>query len=238
MCEAAWAEIEIFMKKSLFYRLATILMCMVMMPCAFAQKKTIVVTPENAKIFVNGSEVGTGTYTVKFNRNTDFFMLRFEAPGYLTRSVKLMKDNPNKTVSYTLYEDEAEKNSIGEESGVLANKWFDVTCREDMTEDKIWKRLMNIAVNNFEDIEIRDKDAGWIKTGWKVTRFSSQTVRTRLEIRVSFSDEEHISYKVRLTSEIKDSDCRGSNCYVKYDRLLKKYESVIQELTTSIGSNI
>ncbi len=67
----------------------------------------MVVEPQNAKIFVNGSEVGSGSYTLKFDRRTDFYMLRFEAPGYLDRSVKLYKNNPQNTVSYTLLVDEA-----------------------------------------------------------------------------------------------------------------------------------
>lgn len=167
-------------------------------------------------------------------------MLRFEAPGYLDRSVKLFKNNPSKTISYTLQVDEAEKNSVGgdSEAGEIANKWFDVTCREGMTEDVIWKRLMNIAVNNFDEVEVRDKDAGWIRTQWVVTKFPEQSVRTRLEIRLSFSGEGNISYRVRLESQIKDSDCYGNNCYVKYDRILKKYVDVIQQLTTTVGSNL
>lgn len=228
------------MKKILSLRRIALMLCAVASLGAMAQKKTVIVEPDNAKIFVNGSEVASGTYTLKFDRNTDFFVLRFEAPGYLDRTVRLHKDNPQKTISYKLEVDEAEKNSIGgdSESGDLANKWFDVTCRDGMTEDVIWKRLMSIAVNNFENIEVRDKDAGWIKTGWVVTRFPSQSVRTRLEVRMSFTGDGNISYRVRLDSQIKDNDCAGTNCYVKYDRLLTKYANVVQELTTSVGSNL
>ncbi|MDE5595938.1 MAG: hypothetical protein K2I89_10260, partial [Muribaculaceae bacterium] len=98
--------------------------------------------------------------------------------------------------------------------------------------------LMNIAINNFDQVEVRDKDAGWIRTQWVSTKFPEQTVRTRLEIRLSFSGDGKISYRVRLESEIKDADCRGSNCFVKYDRVLKKYVDVIQQLTTTVGSNL
>ena len=97
---------------------------------------------------------------------------------------------------------------------------------------------MSIAVNNFDNIEVRDKDAGWIKTGWVITKFPDQVVRTRLEVRMSFVGDGRISYRVRLDSQIKDGDCRGNNCYVKYDRLLTKYSDVIQQLTTSVGSDI
>lgn len=229
------------MKKIFARRFIVFVLCaLVGFGIVSAQKKTIIVEPETAKIFVNGSEVGSGSYTLKFDRKTDFYMLRFEAPGYLDRSVKLYKSNPNNTISYKLQVDEAEKNSIGgeSESGEIANRWFDVTCREGLTEDVIWKRLMNIAVTNFDDIEIRDKDAGWIKTNWVTTSFPQQVVRTRLEVRMSFSGDGRISYRVRLDSQIKDRDCRGSNCYVKYDRLLTKYADIVQQLTTTVGSNL
>jgi len=49
-------------------------------------------------------------------------MLKFEAPGYITKEVKLLKNNPNKTIAYKLWEDETEKNSIGREMGDFANK--------------------------------------------------------------------------------------------------------------------
>ncbi|MDE7334708.1 MAG: hypothetical protein K2N10_00155 [Muribaculaceae bacterium] len=228
------------MKLSTGLRALALSVCAIGAISALAQKKTIIVQPETAKIFVNGSEVGTGAYTLKFNRNTDFFMLRFEAPGYLDRSVKLFKDNPNKTISYSLVVDEAEKNSVGgdTEAGEMANKWFDVTCRDGLTEDIVWKRLMNIAVNNFEQIEVRDKDAGWIRTQWISTKFPEQVVRTRLEVRMSFMGDGKLTYRVRLESQIKDRDCGGNNCFVKYDRVLKKYVDVIQQLTTTVGSNL
>lgn len=208
--------------------------------CAYAQsKKVVYVVPETAKIYYNGAEVGNGSYTVKFGRHDDFVNLKFEAPGYITKSVKLFKNNPKKTVSYELFVDEAEMNSVGAGEGMdLANKFFTVTCKKGMEEDVVWKRLMNIAVSNFENVEVRDKAAGWIRTAWVKSSFLYQTVRTRLEIQLQFTGEDELAYRVRLSSEIADRDC-GSNdqCFMKYDRVLKKYEQVISELQTSLGSN-
>lgn len=207
--------------------------------CVNAQSKVVHVIPETAKIFYNGAEVGNGSYTVKFGRHDDFVMLKFEAPGYITKKVKLFKNNPKKTVSYELFVDEAERNSIGAGEGMdLANKYFTVTCKKGMDEDVVWKRLMNIAVSNFENVEVRDKAAGWIRSAWIKSSFLYQTVRTRLEIQLQFTGEEELAYKVRISSEIADKDCGASDqCFVKYDRVLKKYEQVISELQTSLGSN-
>ena len=210
----------------------------------FAAKnvKTIHVTPENAKIFINGQEVGNGTYTYKFDKHTDFVVLKFEAPGYITRkNIRLLKDNPKETVAYTLYEDEALKQSVGSNDGVdIANKWMTITCKKGMTEDKVWRRLMNVAVDNFENVEVRDKAAGWIKTAWKDTNFESgQTVRTRLEVRIvsGGEDEEELSYKIRVSSEIKETDCMGDQCYEKFPRVLRKFYDVLNDMQNSLGAN-
>ena len=209
--------------------------------CAIQKpKKTVYVIPENAKIFYNGHEVGNGTYDVVFDNDEDFAVLKFESPGYITRTVKLFKNNPNNTVAYTLNVDEAMLGSVGADEGVdVANKFFTITCKKDMDQDIVWKRLMNIAVRYFENIEVRDQNAGWIKTAWETTPFLYQVVRTRLEIQLQFTDADQLSYRVRLSSEIADKDCGlYDQCFVKYERILKKYEQVISELQTSLGSNL
>lgn len=226
------------MKKLLF--LSVVLFCAVTLS---AKKivKTVHITPDKATIYLNGSEVGNGTYDIVFPKNADFVVLKFECPGYLTKQVKLMKDNPKSTISYRLREDDAIMNSIGSGEGVdMANKWMQITCKKGMTEDKVWRRLMSVAVDNFENLEVRDKQAGWIKTAWKETTFESgQTVRTRLEVRIVIGgDDEELSYKIRVSSEIKDEpDCFGEQCYVKYPRVLRKFYDILTDLQNSLGAN-
>ena len=216
--------------------LILLLLCMVGTTSWAAKKMTINVIPETAKIFIDGQLVNTGTYQVKFDKNTDFYVVKVEAPGYITRTYRLLKSDPKSTVLYTLPEDEAMLASIGNDDGVdIANKWFDVTCRKGLTDDQIWKRLMSVCTNYFDNIEVRDKSAGWIKSSWRLSKFKYQTVRTRLEIRMSFTDEDVVSYRVRISVQIKDNDCRGENCFKSYERVLRTFEPMIQELQTSVG---
>lgn len=204
--------------------------------------KTVHVTPDNAVIYLNGNEVGNGSYDINFDKRTEFVVLKFEAPGYISKTVRLMKDNPKETIAYTLQQDEAVKNSIGSSDGVdMANKWMQITCKKGMTEDKVWRRMMAVAVDNFENLEVRDKAAGWIKTAWKETYFESgQTVRTRLEVRlvIGGDNEDEMSYKIRVSSELKDDpDCYGEQCYEKFPRVLRKYYDVLNDLQNSLGAN-
>ncbi len=201
-----------------------------------AKKITINVIPETANIYVDGQMVGTGRYQVKFDKNTDFYVIKLEAPGYITRTYRLLKDNPKSTILYQLPEDEALAASTGSEDGIeMANKWHEIICRKGMSEATVWKRLMSVCTNYFDNIEVRDKTAGWIKTSWRVTKFKYQTVRTRLEIRMSFLDDDVLSYKVRISSQIKDKDCNTEQCYKNFDRVLRTFEPMIQELQTTVG---
>ncbi|MDE5812278.1 MAG: hypothetical protein K2H61_08270 [Muribaculaceae bacterium] len=202
-----------------------------------AKKITINVIPETAKIYIDGQLVGTGSYKVEFKKDNDFFVVKVQDDGYITRTFRLLKSNPNNTVLYTLPEDEAYLASTGGEDGMdLANKWFDVTCRKGLTEDVIWKRLMSVVTNYFDNVEVRDKTAGWIKTSWRFSKFKRQMVRTRLEVRMSFLDDNVISYRARISVQLNDNpDCRGENCFKNYDRVLRTFEPLIQELQTSVG---
>lgn len=202
-----------------------------------AKKITIHTMPENATISIDGAEVGNGTYTVKFEKKVDFYLVKVSAPGYLTKNFKLLKSNPNNTVLYKLSPDEAMQSSKGgSDAGMdMANRWFDIVCSPGIDEDEIWKRLVSVSLNYFDNIEIRDKEAGWIKTGWKTTVFSEQVVRTQMEIRVSFNNGDASSYKVRITSEIRDKASAGPQAFTKYDRVLNQFIPLIDELQTSIA---
>ena len=94
--------------------------------------------------------------------------------------------------------------------------------------------IVALEIDGSESIEIKDKDAGWIRTGWKTTTFSEQVVRTQLEVRVSFNNSEAPTYKVRLISEIRGI-MDGVNSFVKYNRVLNRFTSLIDELQTSIA---
>jgi hypothetical protein len=230
-----------FMKKMIL--LFGLLFFTLVNPMIYAQKKTIHVTPDKAKIFVDGNEVGNGTYTLKFDRNTDFYVLKFECPGYIRKQVKLFKNNPSKTIAYNMAKDEAFLNSIGPnnnangEDGIdVANKWFEVAVRGGMTEDQVWKRLMAITTRNFENVEVRDKAAGWIRTAWAKTTFERQIVRTRLEIKISTDVEDEIIYKVKIHSEVNnDIDEESEDHFEKMDRVLKKYVELINELQNKLN---
>ena len=204
---------------------------------AFSGKKiTVKTVPENATIEVDGSVVGEGTYTLKFDGKNELYVVTVSAPGYIKKRYRVMSSNPNKSIVFKLPEDDALKASFGSEDGsAIANTWMDIRCKQGLKEDIIWKRLMSVCTNYFDNISTRDKAAGWIKTGWVTQTFRYQVVRTRLEVRISFTDDEAITYRARIISQIKDIDEPGEQAFEPYERVLKKFEPMLQELQTTVG---
>lgn len=222
-------------KTSLFITLTALFLTL---SATTSAKKIVIKTiPANADIFIDGQKVGEGTYTLKFETGNDFYIVEAQAPNYLPKRIRVLKSNPQKAISIRLDWDEALEASIGGGEGAYAaNTWKDIICRKELTEDIAWKRLMSIATKYFSEVDVRDKSAGWIKTGWKNTPFTHQTVRTRMELRISFTDENTKSYRARIISEIKDNDChlRANECFKSYDRVLKIYQPLLEELQTVV----
>lgn len=216
--------------------LLSVFLLLFLVNASAAKKITIKTIPENAKIEVDGSTVGEGVYTLKFDTKNEFYVVKVSAPGYITKKYRVMNTNPNKSILVKLHEDEAMKASYGSDgTSAIANTWMEIRCKKGLKEDIIWKRLMSVCTNYFNNISVRDKSAGWIKTSWQISTFTHQIVRTRLEVRMTFTDEDVVTYRARLACQIKDKDCPDDECFEQWDRVLKKFEPMIEELQTTVG---
>ena len=198
--------------------------------------KTVVVTPGNAEIRVNNELVGKGKYDISFE-NRDKVLLTFSAIGYETTELTLLKSNTEQTITYQLEKDEAYENSLGDESAAqYANKWVPITVRQGLTNDEVWLRMVSIVREHFEQIDKTDKSSGHIRTFYVITPYKTSDVRTRLEIRTSFSTGE-LQYQVQLQFEKGEKNC-DENGWKRYDRLMKKYKDVIPDLLNSVGGGM
>lgn len=193
--------------------------------------KTINVVPDKAKIIMGGAEVGQGSYSLNIGRQ-DYVMLRLTCPGYVDRVVRVYRNDKRNSITFTLEEDESF--SASEASSDLANKYMTVNVREGLDGDKIWKRLVLTISELFPNLEINDKESGWIRSSWEVERFAYVTVRTRIEIKEVMGFETP-RYRVRLQSEIASNECgTHDECFKAWDRVLKTYHQAINDLINSI----
>lgn len=193
--------------------------------------KTINVVPDKAKIIMGGAEVGQGSYSLNMGRQ-DYVMLRLTCPGYVDRVVRVYRNDKRNAISFTLEEDESF--SASEANSDLANKYMTVVVREGLTADVVWKRLILTISDLFPNLEVNDKEAGWIRSAWEVERFAYVTVRTRIEIKEVMGFDTP-RYRVRLQSEIASNECgTHDECYKAWDRVLKTYIESITDLISSI----
>lgn len=195
-----------------------------------AQKKSIKVTPDNAKIYVDGDYVADGSYIVKFNRNEDVVIVKVEATGYVTKEFRVKKNDQRKTITVKLVKDEAYDNSVASE---LANKYFTIRVREGIDENKAWKLLTQVMLDYFPELKTADKASGYMNTTWQEQDFGESKVRTMVQIKESSDDG--LSYKIKIFSEKNEGDFDNESDYKPWPRVLKKYEPLINEMQLRLG---
>ena len=201
---------------------------------SFAQKryKQINVIPDNASIIVRGSEVATGSYELAMSRSDEFVLLKLEAPGYITKTVKVYRDDRRKVLSFTLEQDEAYISS--ESSSDVANKSMHISVRDGMTDEEAWSSITYYVSELFPNLEIQDHAAGWMRSAWEVQTFTHNKIRTKIEVK-RVPGQKDLRYRIKLSSEIASNDCDlGEECYVEWSRLLKKYSETIEMLMSAL----
>ncbi len=197
-----------------------------------AKKIKIVASPETAKIYVDGSYVADGKYVLNFKKNDDFFTVKVEAPGHIEKTLRIYKQDPRKTIAIDLRVDESFEVSVGSE---LANKYFTVNVREGVNEDQAWKLLAQVVLNYFDELKTSDKSSGFMTTPWKVDAFSDVKIRTMVQIKEVTNDG--LAYQIRISSETAPIDAVGDYGYKPWDRILKRYEPLINEMQQRLGQN-
>lgn len=219
------------MKKAFLLAIALVVVSLSCSAQLLGKVKTISVVPDKAKIIMGGAEVGQGSYSLNMGKQ-DYVMLRLTCPGYVDRVVRVYRNDKRNAITFTLEEDEAF--SASEASSDLANKYMTVTVREGLTSDVVWKRLILTISDLFPNLEVNDKEAGWIRSSWEVERFAYVTVRTRIEIK-EIMGADTPRYRVRLQSEIASNECgTHDECFKAWDRVLKTYNQSINDLINSI----
>jgi len=207
-----------------------------------AKKVKITVSPEDAKIFVDGNYVADGITTINIKRNDGFIVLKFEKEGYVTTNTKIYFKDKRKAISYTL---RADKFILGSVISGNANRFFSQEISEGYIkhagneEDAsvlVWKMLHQILLNYFEEIESSDKLSGFIQTPWEYKSFSNAGIKIRTRITVKESNiGGKLTYKMKISSEMAPGLSNKEESFKKTDRILKKYENIISEFQSRLG---
>ncbi|MGF7077820.1 PEGA domain-containing protein [Mucilaginibacter sp. UYCu711] len=200
-----------------------------------AEKITITTSPQTARIYVDGIQMGTGKTVIKVEKNS-CVTVEVKMEGYVqeTRNYcnkKGMADPP-KSDYIQLQEDESFTSSI--ESNI-ANTEIQVNVKNGKTKEEAWKQIMSTVLDKFDVLENSDEKVGYLRTSWVGISFKSNTIRIRLIIKQS--SETPLIYRVKFVSESSGRSSTPYNAdeqYRPFNRILKKYDGFLDELTTRL----
>ena len=194
-----------------------------------AKKVSISCSESDAKIFLDGRFIGYGSMMLNLPKNSCGVVL-ISKTGYVNQSLTFCNSKryakPPKAFHVSLKRDDSYDASKQTD---LANVNMGINTK--YSEDKAWKLISQIVTSYFDIVEIADKDTGYLRTAWVVKRFSQNTIRTRVIVKLS--SVEPLSYKIKLVSE----QSGGANTSVKqdelfssWDRVLKTYSGLVEEI--------
>lgn len=205
------------------------------------RKLVITVSEADAEIFVNGNKVGYSPHTLNM-RNGDCAFVEVKKPGFITETRKWcigldrrgIPEPVGKNHFIELKKDEAYNASAKTDN---ANIDFSVEVNKKLTEADSWKLANQIIKNYIDDIVQIDKETGYMITAWKVQIFPPKTIRTRIILKLSNSNP--LAYKIKIESqysEVEGVGVKDDEKFKEWDRVLKKYDNLISEFQTRLGT--
>ncbi|RUT73147.1 hypothetical protein [Ancylomarina longa] len=212
-----------------------LLFLLIVTSSAFALKKSVLVScsEPDAKIYQDGKYIGTGQVEIVIVSKS-CANIESRKIGYLTEKVKFCNNRysarPPKTYYIEMRRDDSYDASIQTD---IANS--DIELKTSKAETDAWKLISQIVTSSFDVIEITDKETGYLRTAWVAQSFDAKTIRTRFIVKQA--SVEPLVYKIKLVSE--HSDFKGTSIkkdedFREWDRVLRKYENLISELTSRL----
>ncbi len=197
-----------------------------------AKDKTVTVSPETAEIYVNGSLVGHGSYVLHYTAKDDFHVVKVHEAGYIDKEIKVWKKNKVDNVFIKLEEDDCWAATATSE---YANKRFTIVVRPDLDAKTAWKVITQTLLNYFPEMQITDYSAGYMTTPSAIKNFPKAELKVANKVQVKeLTNDGQLTYQVIIISE--KAGLYGNSSYQKYDRILREFESLINELQTRLGA--
>lgn len=192
-------------------------------------------SPQTAKIYVNGVEMGSGSYqlSVPFN---ECLTVEVRSEGFIQESRTYCKKKgqgqPPKSDYFKLQTDESYTSSIESD---IANKELTLNVKPDRTKEEAWKIIVATILGKFDVLEMNDEKSGYLRTAWVGKPFAANTVRMRVIVKQA--TEEPLTYKIKFISEASGSPRTAYSADEQFDpigRILKTYDGFLDEMITKL----
>jgi hypothetical protein len=185
-------------------------------------------TPADASIKIDGRIMGNGEYKARipFNQCVEVIV---EKSGYVSTTKNYCNEDnvqpPPSNDHVILSLDEAFTSSVQSDQANL-----NFTIETSKNEEDAWKILSQITMNYFDNIELADRETGYIRTSWNVNNFKDNTIRTRIIVKQA--DISPLKYTIKLISEFSGkakTSVKEDQLFFPWDRILNTYKDVISE---------
>jgi hypothetical protein len=185
-------------------------------------------TPTDATIKIDGRIMGNGEYKARipFNQCVEVIV---EKSGYVSTTKNYCNEDnvqpPPSNDHVILSLDEAFTSSVQSDQANL-----NFTIETSKNEEDAWKILSQITMNYFDNIELADRETGYIRTSWNINNFKDNTIRTRIIVKQA--DISPLKYTIKLISEYSGkakTSVKEDQLFFPWDRILNTYKDVISE---------
>lgn len=204
---------------------------------AFAGKKRVKLSASetDAEIYIDGKIMGKGQADVLILKNS-CVTVKIVKVGFLDETItfcnKKNSAEPPKTYYVEMKRDDAYDASVQTD---IAN--IDIEIKTSKSEEDAWKLISMIITSYFDIIEVTDRETGYLRTSWVIQTFNQNTIRTRMIVKLG--DTEPLTYRVKLVSEeskAAGTSVKSDELYREWDRVLRKYSSIFDELQSRLGN--
>lgn len=223
-----------YIKTSLAFLIFSLLVIGIGNPAFAGKKKIIFSTSEpDAHIYIDGKLMGSGQVEVIVLSNS-CVTVRVEKVGFLVETINFCNKKgsavPPKSYYTQMRRDDAYDASVQTD---IAN--IDIEIKTSKDELDAWKLLSQIITSYFDVIEVTDRETGYLRTAWVVQSFQQNTIRSRIIVKLGNSDP--LVYKVKLVSEesrAPGTSVKSDELFREWDRVLRKFENIQEELRTRL----
>ena len=196
------------------------------------EKIKINASEQDAVIYVDGKPSGSSA-EIKIDKGS-CVTVKVVKVGFLTETLSFCDKKNAASIPKTLFVDMKRDDSYDASTKIdFANN--DIDVRTSKAEADAWRLMNQIITSQFDIIEITDRETGYLRTAWAVQSFKGNTIRTRIVVKLG--SNEPLYYKVKLMSEQSGeagTSPKADEKFVEWDRVLRKYENVINEVQTRI----
>jgi hypothetical protein len=202
-----------------------------------AQTVLVTASEADAKIIVDGQNLGTGSLKVKVPKD-GCVNVKIQKPGYFkyeqTYCGKKKGQDPPSKQFFEMKKDDADEASIKTDQ---ANIDFSIEVNKKYDATDAWKLTSQIVTDYFDAIEVADKETSYLRTAWSIQVFQQNTIRTRMIIKLGSSNP--LTYKIKLVSEfsgVSGTSVKADEQFRDWDRVLRKYQNIINDFSTRLGN--